>query len=294
MTTASSPAIVTEVPRLAPRAADAHKGTFGKVLVVAGSVGMSGAAVLAGTAALRGGAGLVHLAVAEPIAAIVAASQPCYTLTPLPADAQGRLALIGQPLLLQQAESASAVVAGPGLGQTDEVAALVQALVEQDARPLVLDADALNVLAGRVACLRARKRPFVLTPHPGEFARLAGSDTRAVQAARQELAVRFAGEHGGVVVLKGHGTIVTDGRRVFVNPTGNPGMATGGSGDVLAGLLGALLAGGMEAFDATVLGVYLHGLAGDLARDERGEASLIATDLLAHLGGAFRQHAAAR
>jgi NAD(P)H-hydrate epimerase len=291
----ADPAALTEVrqvPRLPPRPADAHKGTFGKVLVVAGSTGMSGAAVLAGTAALRGGAGLVQVAVPEPVAAVVAASQPCYLTAPLPADIEGRLALPGLGVLTQLTLSASAVVAGPGLGRSDDITTLVGDLVAATEAPLVLDADALNSLAGRLDGLSRRTAPAVLTPHPGEFARLVGGDTAAVQADRQERAVAFARAHGVIVVLKGAGTVVTDGRRVYINTTGNPGMATGGTGDVLSGLLGALLAGrALEPFDAAVLAVYLHGLAGDLARDDLGETSLIATDLLDYLPRAFRRYA---
>ena len=158
-------------------------------------------------------------------------------------------------------------------------------------QPLVLDADALNVLAGRLGALRKHRGPIVLTPHPGEFARLLGCDIPTVQARRQELAADFARTHGVVVVLKGHGTVVTDGQRVYVNTTGNPGMATGGTGDVLGGLLAALLGQKLETFAAAQLGVYLHGLAGDLAREQRGEVSLIATDLLDFLPPAFQQHA---
>jgi NAD(P)H-hydrate epimerase len=283
------PTVITDVPRLPPRPADAHKGTFGKVLVVAGSTGMSGAAVLCGSAALRGGAGLVQVAVPEPVAAVVAAANPCYMTAWLPADGTGRLASAALPALLELAGQASAVVAGPGLGNTPDVATLVQGLIPEAKVPLVLDADALNVLGSDPAVLRQRAAPLVLTPHPGEFARLTGTDTPSVQASRQDRAVRFALQHGVVVVLKGAATVVTDGRRVYVNTTGNPGMATGGSGDVLTGLLGALLAQGMEAFLAAVLGVYAHGLAGDLARDRLGEVSLIATDIVDCLPAAFRR-----
>ncbi len=289
----SDPALelISSVPRLPPRQADAHKGTFGKVLVIAGSLGLSGAAVLSGSGALRGGAGLVQVATPEPVALVVAAGNPCFMTTPLPADAQGRLTRLALPLLLEQAAAASAVVVGPGLGQSDDVAAVVRALVAEVAVPLLIDADALNVLGPQPEVLRQRQRPTVLTPHPGEFGRLLGSDTRGVQANRQALAVEFARSFGVVLVLKGAGTIVSDGRQVFVNSTGNPGMATGGAGDVLSGVVGALLAQGLEAFPAAVLGVHIHGLAGDIARDERGETGLIATDLIDHLGAAFRRHA---
>jgi NAD(P)H-hydrate epimerase len=196
-------------------------------------------------------------------------------------------------VLLPLVEAASAVVAGPGLGASDDVCVLVRELLDQTRLPLVLDADALNSLAGRTRLLKQHKGPLVLTPHPGEFARLIGSTTAAVQADRQKLAVAFAREHGGVLLLKGADTIVTDGARLYVNTTGNPGMATGGSGDVLSGLLGALLASGsLPPFEATVLGAYLHGLAGDRARDARGETALIATDLLEHLSDAFLAHQA--
>jgi NAD(P)H-hydrate epimerase len=152
-----------------------------------------------------------------------------------------------------------------------------------------LDADALNVLAGQTGVLRGRSVPPVLTPHPGEFARLLGRKVSGDPAERRELAQRFAAEHDIVLLLKGHGTVVTDGRRVYVNTTGNPGMATGGSGDVLTGLIAALLGQHLEPFAAAQLGAHLHGLAGDLARDDLGEASLIATDLIAYLPRALRQ-----
>ncbi len=285
------PDLIRTVPHLPARPKDAHKGHFGRVVVVAGSVGMSGAAVLAGSAALRGGAGLVRVAVPEPIVAIVAGSQPCYMTAPLPADDQGRLALPALGVLSGLLESVDAVVAGPGLGKSDDVAAVVGELLAMPV-PLVLDADALNVLVGRLDRLAGRSAPVVLTPHPGEFARLDGCDTATVQGNRRERALAFAARHGALLVLKGAGTIVTDGKRLYTNTTGNPGMATGGTGDVLAGLLGALLAArSLGPFEAVVLAVYLHGLAGDLACNDLGETALIATDLLDYLPEAFVQHA---
>lgn len=282
------PIRVRAVPQLPPRAADAHKGSYGKVLLIAGSSGMSGAAVLAGTAALRAGAGLVQVAVPAPVGPVVALGHPCYMTVWLPADDAGHLAApVADVLAL--AKAADVVVVGPGLGQTPQVRAVVLALLAEVRQPLVLDADALNVLGAQPCELAKRRAPFVLTPHPGEFARLIGRDTKAVQADREALALAFADTHHGVLVLKGAGTVVTDGQRLYVNTTGNPGMATGGCGDVLAGLLGALLGQGLEPFDATVLAVYLHGLAGDLARDALGEESLLATDLVAHLPAAFRR-----
>ncbi|HTU16604.1 MAG TPA: NAD(P)H-hydrate dehydratase [Gemmataceae bacterium] len=282
---------VTDVPSLPPRPVDANKGTFGRVLVVAGSRGMSGAAVLCASAALRGGAGLVRLAVPEGILPIVAASNPCYTTAPLPQDEHGRLSGAALPQLLELIHGNSVAELGPGLGQSAELGDMLAFVLEQTTETLVLDADALNVLVGRLGSLRKHRGPIVMTPHPGEFARLLGCDIPTVQARRQELATQLARTHGVVMVLKGHGTVVTDGQRVYVNTTGNPGMATGGTGDVLGGLIAALLGQKLETFAAAQLGVYLHGLAGDLARERLGEVSLIATDLLDFLPHAFQQHA---
>jgi NAD(P)H-hydrate epimerase len=279
------------VPTLPPRRPDSHKGDFGRVLVVAGSRGMSGAAILSGTAALRGGAGLVRVALPEGILPLVAAGNPCYMTAPLPQDDQGRLASAAEADLIALARANDVVAAGPGLGRSPAITALVTALLDQTSVPLVLDADALNALQHHADRLRQRAAPVILTPHPAEFARLAGGDVPTVQAHRQEAAARFAAAHGVVVVLKGHGTVVTDGRQLYVNTTGNPGMATGGTGDVLTGILAALLGQQLAPFAAAQLGVYVHGLAGDLARDAVGEVSLIASDLLLHLPAALRSRA---
>jgi ADP-dependent NAD(P)H-hydrate dehydratase len=287
---ASSPPIleITELPVLPPRAPDSNKGNFGRVLVVAGSRGMSGAAVLCASAALRGGAGLVKLAVPESILPLVAVANPCYLTAPLPQDEHGQLADQAEGELLSLARANDVLALGPGLGRSPAITALVSSVLTQAQLPIVLDADGLNALQPHTERLKGRSAPLVLTPHPGEFARLLGSDVATVQSQRQELAVRFAAEHGVVLVLKGHGTVVTDGRRVYRNTTGNPGMATGGTGDVLTGLIAALLGQKLEPFAAAQLGVHLHGLAGDMARDELGEVSLIASDLLAYLPRALR------
>jgi NAD(P)H-hydrate epimerase len=282
--------VVTELPRLPPRPADSNKGTYGRVLILAGSRGMSGAAVLCGGGALRGGAGLVYLAVPDEIQPIVAAANPCYLTAGLPADEGGRLSDRAEPRILALLAGKDVVAAGPGLGQGRAITALVLTLLAQVRVPLVLDADALNALPDYLDCLLGRETPLVLTPHPGEFARLLGCEVPAVQGHREELAVAFAAKHRLVFVLKGHRTIVTDGRRVYHNCTGNPGMATGGTGDVLTGLVAALLGQGLEPFAAAQLAVYLHGRAGDLARDERGEVSLIATDLVEYLPRAICGH----
>ncbi len=291
------PEIISHLPTLPRRRPDGNKGNYGRILVIAGSRGMSGAAVLAGGAALRAGAGLVRLAVPEGIWPIVAAGNPCYMTLPLPQSLSGQIALEGKEQLLAAAAASDVVALGPGLGRSGELAQLVAELVAQVDKPLVLDADGLNAFEGQAHLLKqppnseppssGSGRSVVLTPHPGEFARLLEMATAQVQAARQDLAVAFARDHGLVLLLKGHGTIVTDGRRAYVNATGNPGMATAGSGDVLTGVIAALLGQGLDPFAAAQLGAYLHGLAGDLARAELGEESLVATDLVDHLPQAF-------
>ena len=280
--------IVTRLPYLAPRASDSHKGDYGRVLVVAGSRGMSGAAVLCGSAALRGGAGLVHVAIPHEVLPIVAAGNPCYITVPLPGD-QGHLSEQAVSELLQRAPSQDVLAVGPGLGRGLALSALVTTLLAEVTAPIVLDADGLNALESARVLSWSRKAALVLTPHPGEFARLTGSDTAAVQAHRQEVATEFAREYGVVLVLKGHQTIVTDGQRLYLNTTGNPGMATAGSGDVLTGEIAALLGQGLSPFEAAQLGVYLHGLAGDLARDELGELGVTASDVLHNLPYAQRR-----
>ena len=221
------------------------------------------------------------------IQSIVAASNPCYTTICLPQDDNGRVDDTAEPDLMEKARQNDVIAAGPGLGQSPCVSRLIQALLRWSNVPLVLDADALNNLQGHLALLKQSPVPRILTPHPGEFAGLLQMKTAEVQAQRQELAVRFAAEHGVVLVLKGHGTLVTDGRQLYHNTTGNPGMATGGTGDVLAGLIAALAGQGLLPFTAAQLGVYLHGLAGDLARNVLGEESLTAADLLDYLPRAF-------
>jgi NAD(P)H-hydrate epimerase len=280
---------ITVLPKLPPRALDANKGQFGRVLVVAGSRGMSGAAILCGGAALRAGAGLVKVAVPEGILPIVAAGNPCYTTSALSQDGDGRIAASALATLTKLADSHDVLAVGPGLDRSTDLSKCMADLVAAVAKPLVIDADGLNAFVGQADKLRGDKSPRLITPHPGEFARLLNIDVKAVQSKRRELAAEFAGKQNLIVVLKGQGTIVTDGKRVYQNTTGNPGMATGGTGDVLTGIIAALLGQHLPPFEAAQLGVYVHGLAGDLARDQIGEVSLIASDLLDFLPAALRQ-----
>ena len=251
---------------LSARRPDSNKGTYGRVLVVAGSRGMSGAAILCGSAALRGGAGLVQVASPKEIAPIVAAGNPCYTTAHLPQDEAGRCGFDALGPLLDLAKVHDVIAIGPGLGRSPEISALLAEFVRTVAVPIVLDADGLNAFAADTEPLKKHTGPVVITPHPGEFARLLHLGSASdVQKQRQELAVQFARDFGIIVVLKGHGTIVTDGRRVYRNTTGNPGMATGGTGDVLTGLSAALIgqakSEGWDFFQAVQVGVHVHGLA---------------------------------
>jgi NAD(P)H-hydrate epimerase len=231
---------------------------------------------------------LVRAAVPTEILPIVAAANPCYLTAGLLQDDQGQLNKLAEPPLLDLARANDVIAAGPGLGQSPAITQIVVALLAQSTKPLVLDADGLNALQQAPGLLRRPAGALVITPHPGEFARLVNKTVPEVQAQRQDLAVRFAADHQLVLVLKGHQTIVTDGRRLYVNQTGNPGMATGGTGDVLTGLIAALIGQDLEPFAAAQLGVHWHGLAGDLARDELGEVSLIASDLLDYLPKVIR------
>lgn len=252
---------------------------------------MSGAAVLAGSACLRGGAGLVQVAVPGEILPVVAMGSPCYMTTALAQDLRGRLAASAVDELLELAEEWADVVAiGPGLGRSEAMPSIIAAVVERSDTPLVIDADALNALAQlRADSWKSHRVPIILTPHPGEFSSLTGSSIDEVHSRREELAVGYAAEQRAILLLKGHETLVTDGRQLFRNTTGNPGMATGGSGDVLTGLIAALIGQGLEAFDAAVLAVWAHGRAGDLAAEGLCQTSVIATDLLAYLPMALRE-----
>jgi ADP-dependent NAD(P)H-hydrate dehydratase len=280
---------IDAIPKLAPRDRDGHKGRYGTVLVIAGSRGMAGAAGLCGAAALRSGAGLVRVATAAEVQPVVASFEPSYMTYPIPSDQDGLIDFShANPGLLRVIEPSDVVAVGPGLGQSNDVRRLVQFLIEKTDRPLVIDADGLNVLAGHTGWLVGLQRPVVLTPHPGEFARLTGKDVASVQADRVRSATEFASQFDHlIVVLKGSNTVVTDGRRYFANTTGNPGMATGGSGDVLTGLIAALMGQKLPAFEAAQLGVFVHGLAGDIARDHHGEIGMIAGDIVDALPDAF-------
>jgi len=278
---------VTDIPKPPSRPPDAHKGTAGLVLVVAGSRGMAGAAALVGNGALRAGAGLVRIATPDAALDTVAALAPCCTTAPLPDDGACLCAEAAETVLAL-AEGQDAVALGPGLGRTPAICSVVRAVLEGLEIPIVLDADGLNAIAADAAEVVARARNgLILTPHPGEAARLLGTTVKTVQADREAAAERLAGL-GAVAILKGAGTVVCDGQRLYVNETGNPGMATAGAGDVLTGMMAAFLAAGMPMFEAAVLAVWAHGRAGDLAADRLGLLGLTAMDLLGCVPEALR------
>ena len=276
------------------RAAESHKGDFGRVLVVAGSLGRSGAAHLAALGALRSGAGLVTIAAPRSIVPILSAMMPEYMTEPLEETSAGTIDFTAVERVLDR--QADVIALGPGLGQDPSTAAFVQAIVERAGVPLVLDADGLNAFVEDPERLTGRDGvDVIITPHPGEMARLFGASVEQIQSDRLAHAREFASGHRVHVVLKGHRTVIaTPEGRSFVNLTGNPGMATGGTGDLLTGMIAAWFAQILDAEGASKLAVYLHGAAGDLADADEGENALIATDIAARLGDALLELTARR
>lgn len=276
-------------PLFARRAHTAHKGTFGHLLIVGGAAGFAGAIALAARAALRSGVGLVTVVVPHSIVAIVAGLVPEAMVHGVAETDIGSLAAGIWPAWRERLNAFSAVLAGPGMTQHAETAALVRMMLAETKVPLALDADALNVFAGQIDELTKRSGPLVITPHPGEMARLLGRTVHAVQTNRFEVAKEAARRTQAVTILKGAGTLVAEaGQPLAINMTGNAGMATGGMGDVLAGLLGGLLAQGLPPFDAARAAVFLHGRAGDQAADEKSEPGIIAGDVINELPYAFQ------
>jgi NAD(P)H-hydrate epimerase len=284
--------IPPDLVRLAPRAAESHKGDFGTALLVGGSRGMAGAIALSGMAALRSGAGKVRVAVPDCCLETVAQFEPSYMTLPLDCDERGYITSAALDEIQAFAEQATCVAVGPGLGRSDGLCKLVCWLYRTLSQPLVIDADGLNALAHSVNALGHAGGPRILTPHPGEFARLSsalgwGDDKAPVS--QGPLSVKLASEYNLVVVLKGAHSLVTDGQQQFRNSTGNPAMATGGTGDVLTGVITALVCQGLAPLAAARLGVFAHGLAGDLAVQEMGPIGMTARDLLNHLPAAWKK-----
>jgi NAD(P)H-hydrate epimerase len=279
---------------ITPRTPDSHKGDYGRVLVVAGSRGKTGAAHLAAVGALRSGAGLVTIATPAICLPILAAMAPEYMTEPLEEGDDGGLDPVSVDRVIEMARDVIAI--GPGLGQAPATRQFIKQVVDRATMPLVVDADGLNAFVDDPDRLAGREgRDIIITPHPGEMARLIGMSTEEVQASRIEIARNFAVGQRAFVVLKGHRTLIaTPDEKIFINPTGNPGMATGGTGDVLTGMVAAWLAQLLDAEAACKLAVYVHGMAGDLAEADEGEVSMTSTDLAGHIGDAILELTARR
>ena len=275
--------------RLPQRSPEGHKGTYGRVLLVGGSRGMAGSISLAAMAALRCGSGLVTVAVPDRCLETVASFDPCLMTIALPQEPIGVMATEAADVVAERLSEIDAAGCGPGIGTGDGAKAVVDVLLRQQELPRVLDADGLNVLAAGDEDWRQRVAgPIVLTPHPGEWQRLCGIAIRDREAQHRR-AIEDAAVSGAVVVLKGNKTLVTDGRQMYQNPTGNPGMASGGSGDVLTGVITSLLGQGLPVYDAARLGVWVQGRAGDLAAADLGQAGMTAVDLLERLPSAIAE-----
>lgn len=260
---------------------DSNKGTLGSLLCICGSYGMAGAAIMAGKAALRCGIGLLKIAVPKSIYPVCATNILESVYYPLEETSSGVISSKNTDFLLEMCEKSSAVVIGCGLSVCDDTKNLVQSVITNCEKPLVIDADALNCICNKPEILKNLKAPAIITPHPGEMARLLHSTPKTVNSNRENTAINFAKKFGVVTVLKGAGTIIAspDGE-VYINHTGNSGMATGGSGDVLSGIIGSLLAQGASPINAAAAGVFLHGTIGDLAAEKLGKISMLPTDMI--------------
>jgi len=287
---------IKNLPELNSRKKNTHKGSYGRVLVLAGSPGMTGAAYLCSKAALRSGSGIVTLGIPDSLNPIMEVKLTCVMTRPLPETKAATLSNKARNEIMKLCEAHDVVALGPGLSQQPETRELILWLIKNIDRNMVIDADGLNALTDNVNVLHKIKKGAVLTPHPGEMSRLTGlGSAKDVQKERLNTATQFvqsihkklSDERKLVLVLKGDKTIVTDYGKVYVNRTGNPGMATAGSGDVLTGIIVSLIGQGYDLFDASQLGVYIHGLAGDIAAKKKGELSMIASDIIEYLPDAF-------
>jgi NAD(P)H-hydrate epimerase len=281
--------VIESIPKLRQRLPDAHKGNFGKICIIAGSFGFSGAAALSGKSALRSGSGLVRVATPKSVLPIIAALEPCYTTIPLAEDSTGKISAKAIDTILNAVEENDCIAFGPGLGVSGGVKTVLETLLRIENLKIVIDADGLNNLAMLKDWPKINKTNLILTPHPGEMKRLWDGLIRTeIPKDRQKTASEFAKQTNATIVLKGHQTVVADTEKIYVNNTGNPGMATAGSGDVLTGTITSLVGQQYNNFDAACIGVYIHGLAGDLAAKDKGVTGLIATDIIDFLPAAFK------
>ena len=279
---------------LLQRRLNAHKGDFGHIFILAGSPRFSGAAVLCSEAAMRSGAGLVTLGVPESLNSAIIKIKPKEVMTfPLPETSDGTLSLSGYKKIKDFVKNTDVLVVGPGLTQNKSTQGLLRKAISKIDKPMVIDADGLNALVGHLKILYAIRSTLyakILTPHPGEMARLMGISIKKVQNNRKDITKKFAKDYKVTVVLKGHNTVVADYHGdLYINKTGNPGMATAGSGDVLTGMIAAFLGQGLNAFEASKYAVYLHGLAGDLAAKEKTQIGMIASDIIEKIPEAIKK-----
>jgi len=277
--------------RLLRRFKFAHKGDFGHIFMLAGSSRYAGAASLCSLAAMRSGAGLVTIGIPKKLLAGMIRIKPAEVmLLPLPDTLNGSISFSAYQKIKDFLKGISILVVGPGLTQDVSTQRLIRKIIRENELPIIIDADGINALAGYLKILRAGKASAIITPHPAEMARLVGKSVGYVQANRKKIALEFAKKHRIVLVLKGHHTVVADWKnRAYINKTGNPGMATAGSGDVLTGIIAAFLAQGQSAFDSAKLAVYIHGLAGDMAAREKTEIGLIASDIIEKIPQALKR-----
>jgi NAD(P)H-hydrate epimerase len=281
--------------QLLRRNLNAHKGDFGHLFIIAGSTRFSGAAALCSEAAMCSGAGLVTIGIPRGLNNALIAVKPKEVMTlPLAQTRQGNLSLAAYKAIKNFLKHIDILVIGPGLGQEKSTQYLIRKLISETDKPLIIDADGLNALVGKMNFLLKRKekaKSVIVTPHPAEMARLLKTSIKTVQKKRKKIAITLASDFGLTVVLKGRNTVVANSRgKTYINRTGNPGMATAGSGDVLSGMIAAFLGQGLDAFNAAKYAVYLHGLAGDLAAKEKTQLSLVASDIIHKIPEAIKQN----
>lgn len=277
-----------QLPAQLLRKSDTHKGDYGYVLVIGASPGLSGAVCLSARAALKVGAGLVRVAVPKSLNNIFEEKLTEEMSLPLPENS-GCLCLKSFKVIAEILEKSDVVVVGPGAGLSHETQKLILKIIKSVDKPIVIDADAITALASKVRVINKRKsKQLIITPHYGEFSRLIKTKVEEIKKNRKQLAGKFALRYNLTLVLKGDRSLVTNGREFFENSSGNPGMATAGSGDVLSGIIAGLIAQGLDGYEAAKLGVYLHGLSGDLAAKDKTQNCLIASDLIDYLPQAIK------
>ncbi len=280
-----------QLPLLPPRKLYSHKGTYGRVLVIAGSAGMMGSGSMTSLSCLRSGCGVVLWALPKALNVIGEAQNPEVMTLPIPDTPSGAPSMEAREILVEAARETDCVVLGPGLPVAGDTGELMRLLIPEIFPPLILDGGAFSAIGTEYMIIRKRQSPTIITPHPGEMSRITGRTTAQIQEKRSDFAVKYAKHSGAIVALKGHGTVVTDGQEIYINESGNPALSTAGSGDVLCGVIASLVGQGIPPFEAAKLGVYLHGLAGDLAAREIGDRGVIARDVITRLPLAFKQYA---